>query len=737
MVRSGRRWHAPAFYAAYTAILLTLPVVRVLHAESCAALALVAFFVSGLDALSHLEQESWQRLLLRHLSLLAIPVALFQVARLWSSQCGMSEGLIFLALFPGITVILGVSAARFVRALGWHRPKLLLVAIGLAVIIFPTLYDIGLHPQFYVYNHVFGGILGPIYDEELTLRSGLFVFRGLTVLWALLLLLAAATLESGSWRRRWIQLGTVSAAILVIYAFPGRTGINTTHGQLYRALGGNRATAHFEIVYDQNSLEPHEVQRLADEHEFRYAQIARRLGEELPVPIVSFVYPDPESRARLTGARYTSVAPLWLRRPQLHITEQSIEHSLAHEIVHVVSEEIGLPGISAAPLPGLVEGLAVALEPPIGVPGASDQVAAALAVMDTTDYYSETSLSEAVASRLRPLGFWLGRGAVSYTTMGSFVEFLIDTYGILAVKSVYRTGDFEGVCGKPLFEVTADWERMLRRRPVSNDLSAHVARRFSRPALAEQACPHHVPKHIRRVRNARRTLARGDTTSAISQLRDVMVQHPEALDAQILWASLKLGVGDASEVADSLHDVDLSDPVSGEVFGFLLGDALALSGNLEEARVTYARVDSNLSPYRRATRALIELRTMLAAHPEIIETLRSTEKPEERLRFIGAAPGEAAALVRGLLHLSAGQYPQAYTELGGIQGDRLPEVLSRRMLYWKANSAMLAGQYDNAAHHAREALYATLGDKDDTERLRLADFMVRIVWHRDRGVHNL
>ena len=81
-------------------------------------------------------------------------------------------------------MVLAVALAFALSAMPWRREKMLFCLIGGAIVLFAPLYDLGLHPQFYVYNHVFGGVLGPIYDEELALRPGLFWFRGLTLLWA-------------------------------------------------------------------------------------------------------------------------------------------------------------------------------------------------------------------------------------------------------------------------------------------------------------------------------------------------------------------------------------------------------------------------------------------------------------------------------------------------------------------------------------------------------------------------
>src|SRR5690606_33050047 len=101
---------------------------------------------------------------------------------------------------------------------------------------------------------------------------------------------------------------------------------------------------------------------------------------------------------------------------------------MGHELVHVFSREFGMPVLNASPKVGLVEGLAVALEPPDGRPGVHEQVSAAM-VRNVAGQSDGSRITENLVARLSPVGFWTGRGAVSYTVMGSFVKFLIDSYG--------------------------------------------------------------------------------------------------------------------------------------------------------------------------------------------------------------------------------------------------------------------------------------------------------------------
>ena len=110
------------------------------------------------------------------------------------------------------------------------------------------------------------------------------------------------------------------------------------------------------------------------------------------------------------------MTPVWLSTPQVHVLAGQFEEIFPHELVHAFSRSFGMPILNASPAVGLVEGLAVAFEPPDGGPDASEQVAAVMG--------GETA--DRLARSLDPFGFWGGRGAVSYTTTGSFVGYLCE-----------------------------------------------------------------------------------------------------------------------------------------------------------------------------------------------------------------------------------------------------------------------------------------------------------------------
>lgn len=727
-------------YVALGAVLWALPLVRVLHAESAAVVAAVAFFAAGWSSV-RLRQQGWPLahvLAVQELALL-VPWAMLTASLLWAPNCDYVWGLLFYVLFPGVTVMLAVAVAHALVTTGWHCPRMTLAGIGVAVAVLGPVYDLGFHPQFYTYNHVFGGVLGPIYDEELAVRPGLFTFRAMTLLWALLAVLAARL-----WKRRRrpgarrcaarIGAGVVATLLVLGYVFAGPLGINTPERYLQAQLGGHLRTAHFDIYYDPEALEPAALRRLAEDHEYRYDWLAERLDMEGPRRIASYLYPDADAKAALTGARYTSVAPVWLGRAQVHLLQERYAPTFGHELVHAFSREFGLPVVRASLAVGLVEGLAVAAEPPNGLPAPPDQVlAAALAGQPPDD---PLELADDVAARLSPAGFWTGRGAVSYTTMGAFVRYLLDGYGAERLRRVYARGNFEAVYGRSVADLAREWERSLAAMRVTDaDAGPLATRRFARPSLFERRCPHHVPDHVRAYRTGAEALAGGDTSRARRAVDEALAARPGWAEALVLAARLDVASGRPQR---ALQRVAAGE--GGASAALVRGDAHALLGRPDSARAAYRYAREQVPGYEHQTQALLLLREMLAGRPDAVavvagvgaseaeaRALAGLPRPSDALRvlqavlLLEAAPAQSAALLEGLAGESVGDDPFARA------------ALARALLRWQATAAYRAGRAADARDYARRAAGAYRDVGALNEAAVWDDYARKMEWLLRRG----
>lgn len=625
-------------YAAITVCLWPLPLLNVLHVESSAVVAAASFFVSGWAACSAFSSSStpreWMRVTGRLLRALVVPWGMLTVSVLWAPNCGYVQGLGLFLLFVPLSTAFGTAVAYLLTGIGTARLALTrspdaatpsptrhswLIGVGIVVMVGGLVFDYAFHSQFFSYNHVFGGILGPIYDEQLAIRPGLFWFRGMTVLWIVALVAVGA--RTRGFGGRWTQAALPATALLLGagYFFSTTLGFNVTEASLKQALPGTLRTDHFEIHYDPSAHPREEVASWGRMQERAYADLADRLNADPAEEqrFLTFVYPSPEAKARLTGARTTSVAPVWLARAQSHLLVSRLEASFQHELAHLFSRPYGLPGLNASWSVGLVEGWAVALESPSLSPSPDDLVRAARGRTGLGD-----DLTKAVQARLSPLGFWTGRGAVSYTTMGSFVSYLRREYGAKRLKRVYAWANFDAVYGRSLADLTEEWAATLGAdETIHASAGASADRQFSRLSLFETACPHHVPPYRRRLQEGRRLLEKGDTLAAENAFRAALAREPRSATAHVQLARLRLARGETSDVLTQLDR--LAPEWKTPSVDIIRADVHARRGQVDSARVLYESTLAAWPDHATDLHAELLLRSLSAHHPFLVKVWTS------------------------------------------------------------------------------------------------------------------
>ena len=714
------RWWGPALaYTLVCGLLWPLPVFGLLHAESSAVIAGVAFFVSGLAAIPAFHQlEPLRGVLRRHLVLLGVPLVLLTLSMVWRPNCAYATGLGIFGLLVPPSVVVGVALAYALtgRTLRW--PRAILVAIGLAVAVGGVVADLGFHPQLFTYNHVFGGVLGPIYDEELALRPGLFAFRGLTLLWAIeLVLVGQARRAEGEerWKRIRMALG---GCILIgtTYLLAVPLGIQQSHRSLAGTLGARLDAGHFEIYYDAETLDPEALRRIEDELLYRYRQLEARLGIEPSQPIRVYLYPDAETKGRLIGSRETSVVPVWLAAPQVHMLVDRVERSAAHELVHVFAREFGMPGLRASPAVGLVEGLAVALEPPDGLPTPTDLVLAAQQA-NVAAQGLEQDPAEMARATMDPIGFWTTRAGVAYTTSGAFVRWLLDEYGSAPFRAAYRSGNVERAYGRPLSELAAGWVASLEGQVPSPQAIELAEDLLTRRSLFERACPHYVPEYVRDARAGAEALDIGDIASARSAFASSLRAEP-AYEAAVMGWATAIGANGPVPSRDSLQRVETAvlDSLAGPGVALALADLHRIAGREDDADRLYAEALSRTPSYAPLASALMRIRSRLS--PAAVRAVASHPDAPD---LAAEAVRDLAPVHAALLWDRAGDPVQAWSwarqwdldALAQTLVDRAAlESLQARLAYWAGalatadSLASTSAQAYRQHHHTGPAAYA-------------------------------
>lgn len=525
------------------------------------------------------------RATLANLSLLLLPLLIICLNALRVKNCDLLEGLLFYFMLPTLSmVIASVTGTLWGTLTG--RPWLATLGALLTLLgsVAWGLYRFHHAPAIFAYDPFAGFFPGAIYDETVSVSGTLLIYRLHNLAWlAGALLLASALFEPLDLRlrflrrpRRWwpLVVGVVCLlAGLSLFMLRGHIGFAISADEVARELGGVRRTKHFTIHYP-DQMEKEDVDLLARDHEFRYAQLKEYLGQGPPA-IRSFIFASSAQKRRLMGAGRTFIAKPWRR--EVYLQDMGFPHPvLKHELAHIFAGTFGDPifGVSLSwgrwPLPyprfnvGLIEGLAVAADWRSYGESTAHQYAAAL---------QRLKLAPPLES-LFGAGFLTHAAGLSYILAGSFCRHLVKVYGIEKLKQVYRSGgDFLGVYKLPLPALLHNWSRWLEREVKVEDATLQLAQeRFRRPSILKRVCGHEVA-NLRS--EAAELLGRNRDNEAIDLLRRVCSfepgdpgHHLRLIEAQVFASKLDDAATGAKKL---LGHKKMNKPLRREVLD-LLGD---------------------------------------------------------------------------------------------------------------------------------------------------------------------
>lgn len=530
----------------------------------------------------------------RFACLLGIPLLVVTINLLLVKNCSYGEGLLFFILIPLTTSIWAVSLAVFCAAV--FRRSMLVYTCGLIIVLLYPLYLAYATPQIYSYNFIYGFFSGISYDETLRISTTLAYFRMLTLVTAAFMIVLAEYViikraqrissahEPGTtMTRSHLVLITVLSLILTsAWIYRGALGFETSPSLIQHSLGGHRSTTHFEIYYSPGSTTSEEIEFIAGMHEFRFHQVTQLLQVDFPDRIVSYIYPDDRLKRRFIGTGNTNIAKPW--RGEIHLTKDSWEGTLRHELVHIIAGEFGMPVIKANYNIGLVEGLATAIDGGFGNRTLHEYAAAML----------RFGLVRDPERLVRPTGFATQSSSISYVTMGSFCKYLIDQYGIAQFKQLYGGRSPETVYGLPYERLVGDWTHMLDRLPVDENIRPHVEFFFKRPSIFAKECAHAVANLNE---DGSDQLAKANPVKAAATYRHALAMSWNS-ESFAGFVRSSFAAAQYDTVIVSMHR-QLQDSMTSSGLANLLliyGDALWTQGEVDRARRSYeALLKLNLS----------------------------------------------------------------------------------------------------------------------------------------------
>jgi hypothetical protein len=514
-------------------------------------------------------------------SLMACASALSLLNMLRVTNCDVQGGALYVAVL-GFGAIPWASAVALVVSRFVKKRRLLAYLSAVFLSLGCSLAWIALQPAITFYNPWMGWFAGSIYDEALHGMPVHMLFRAWTTLWALLLV-SLVVLSAGR-SVVWARLFWAAALCLfAIWMYRGELGLERSRGWVRHALGGHSVTEHFDVYYDAAATSPNELAQLLYDHEARYTELRDYFEVEPGRRLVSFVYDSPDQKGAMMGGRRTLVAKIWLG--EMHILwDGPGDEMLGHEMAHLFLRNDGTGPLSLATVGGLLPLMAL-------VEGAAS--AAAWGADDLDDHawsaaMYELELGGSVASILGPSGFWSQPSGRAYTLTGSFVRWLIDTYGASDFRRMYGYGEFEAVYGKTLEELESEWRTFLTGYSLDQSMLEVARFRFDRPSIFGRRCARSISA---RFAEANDFLTRRELEDARRCYTQIMEWDPDNLLYRLQIAERFLDAGLPDDALELVHVVAV-DERAGRVNRLraseLMADAAWLRGDYEAAAAVYA-----------------------------------------------------------------------------------------------------------------------------------------------------
>ncbi len=616
--------------------------------EFSASIALLASCIAGLNSVHDARKKSDvpppARLrygLGYNLLYVLLPVVAIFLAALPGLPCDPFQGLAFYGLLPVVSVVFSYLLG-WLLSLSFKHARILFIAIVILSLAVPALFTF-IQPRIFFYNAFLGFFPGLSYDQLMPVTQTLVLYRSYILFLSLLIIVLLYILKfeyiGGLKMRERMRafssaysgslLSVVATVGLIVIAVQflsrGTLGFSTSRAKLESELGSVFRSPHMEIHYASESFSDSSIAWVVLEHEFRRHQAAGRLGVLHTGVIRSYLYPSPESKRALIGPATTNIAKPWRR--EVHLNADRYESSLLHELAHVVAAEFGMPILGIANSTLMLEGVAMAAEGVWGNRTLHEHAAAMI----------EFGIVESPAEILTNRGFVMKSSAVSYILAGSYMQYLMDRYGVQPVQEAYAWSDFEGAFGRPAGQLIREWIDFLRRIQVSDRQEAKTRIHFQRTSLFTAECPRAV---ARMNRKGREYLAKREFESAREEFNRSFRTVPNAAAIEgIVISAFRLG--DYETVMDFMNDEELH-----RQFPQIIPALLRVSGNMHIGRGEY-----DLAGVR--FRGLLELDLSEWNNEYAMIRLSALSDPDDRLLldFLAAPPDDERRILAESLRL--------------------------------------------------------------------------------------
>lgn len=470
--------------------LQTIPLTNVFGYEFSAINSILLSFFSGIYIISVFKTSEKSKNFFNSLRIykallwmLCIPFIISIIKSIIFGFCSFWDGLLFYLIITCPSVIIGSA----IGAISFHFVKkfrvILFIFIYLLVLSLIPIFEIYFNPQVYLYNPLFSFFPGTIYDEGITVDFKLILYRILNLFFFLFMLKYFIR-----WSKKEIpfnkKFSFVFLTILIsgsFYFFAAPSlGYTTTESCLQNTLTNRIESRHF-IIYADNKIGKDDLKLLVLNEEYYYSELTKYFVEQPGRKIKSYIFYDSDQKKNLFGSGSADVAKPWLN--SIYVSADTWGSTLKHEIAHCFTASFGtgIFKLAAGFNPALIEGIAEAAD------GFYDEntihYMAALAYKN--DYKIDMN------NLFSHLNFFGSVSSLSYIYSGSFIQYLVEQFGIEKVKQFYQTNDFSAIFGTSIVEIANDYENYLDTTAFNyNNNQAKFY--FGRKPLINKVCPRYI-----------------------------------------------------------------------------------------------------------------------------------------------------------------------------------------------------------------------------------------------------
>jgi len=478
----------------FSVILCFFPLIGVLGFDysvfSSIFLSFISLFISA-EAINDTLNKSYSninvtdllaKLFLLNFVLLIINFSVGMISSLINNDCSIDSGVIFYLLIPFVTVVYSTALGSLTGSV-FRNKGFIIGSLILIITIIYSLYELYYQHHIFFFNPIIGYFPGSVYDKYVPITSTLIIYRLIIFSWALTYFTFVNIFHN--YKKGLVSLSSLVLLIflilLLVFAYNKDEAIGIRYSRDYiqnNVLTKTYETEHFFIHYDPASKSAENIELIAKDHEWRYSEVSDYLDVYVSKKINSYIYPDAESRKKYFGSLHATIAnPI---HQEIHQVFSSYPiNELRHELVHIISSEFGSKTLKISPKKGLIEGLAVAVDWPINGM--------------TKHQFAKTLVTNGgVNGDLKDFlgySFWYYPQSISYTLMGSYSRYLIDSFGVDNFKEYYKTGDTD-VYDKTEDELIASWILYLNNEiELPEDANKFSEYKFSEKSVFEDVCP--------------------------------------------------------------------------------------------------------------------------------------------------------------------------------------------------------------------------------------------------------